>query len=104
MPPDNLEVMTMADRITRKQLQYLVDEINRVTGSPSESWTKDSDGHYHANIGNYHLSGAYGGWNLERMHNDRGGVTTPLHCGHIPARDLYNRMRAFLTGLEECRK
>ena len=89
----------MTDRISVKQLERLVDEINRVTGSPAEPWTKQPDGHFKANIGNYHLSGAYGGYCLHRMYNDGGGVTTPLVSGHVPKRDLYWKMHAFLSGL-----
>ena len=87
------------DRITMKQLEYLVDQINKATNSPLEPWTRQPDGTIKANIGNYHLSGAYGGYCLHRMHNDAGGVTTPLVYGHVPKRELYGKMRAFLDGI-----
>ena len=83
------------DRITEANLQGLCDRLNRVTGSPEKPYI---DGK--AQIGNYHISHAYGGVCLHRMHNSGGGVTEPLYCGHCPKRELYYRMHAFLKGIE----
>ena len=83
------------DRITEANLQGLCDRLNRVTGSPEKPYI---DGK--CQIGNYHISHAYGGVCLHRMHNDGGGVTEPLYCGHCPKRELWNRMHAFLKGIE----
>jgi len=91
----------MSDQITNKQLEYLVERINALTGSPKTSWTRNEDGSLKANVGNYHLSGAYGGVCLHRHVNEGGGVTTPLVEGHVPKRDLYVRLRAFVQGLEQ---
>lgn len=88
------------ERITEKDLKAVCDRINRVTNSPLESYTKISEGKYRANIGNYHLSAAYGGWNLERMVNEAGGVQNVFGHGHIPKRELYDQMHAFLRGIE----
>ena len=90
----------MKDRITEKQLQAIVDRINSITGSPMESYTKESSGHYRANVGNYHLSFAYGGVALDRMVSAGGGVTCPLGSGHVTKRELAEKMWAFLAGLE----
>lgn len=87
-------------RITVNDLRATVNRINRETGSPEEPYTKDADGRFRANVGNYHLSQAYGGYSLHRMETDGGGVSEPLSTGHIPARDLYERMHAFLRGWE----
>jgi len=83
-----------------KQLQSIVDRINTVTKSPATSWTRNGD-KYTANIGNYHLSFAYGGVELDRMVNVGGGVTCPLGSGHVTKRELANRLYAFLAGLEQ---
>jgi hypothetical protein len=83
------------NRVTEKDLQAIVDCINRITGSPSAPYI---DGK--AQIGNYHLSHAYGGVCLHRMCNDAGGVTSPLSTGHIPKRELAALMYAFINGLE----
>lgn len=90
----------MRRRITRTDLQAVVTRLNTVTGSPAEPYTRRDDGTYTANVGNYHLSGAYGGWCVHRMSNDGGGVTTPISYGHIPARELYEQLHAYLRGFE----
>lgn len=98
----------MADRITDKHLQALCDRINRVTGSPMVPYALDTvKGKHVAQIGNYHISHAYGGVSLHRMVNDSGGVSSPLGYGHVPKRELYERMQAFIAGIgaaEEMRK
>lgn len=88
------------DRITDKNLQAVVDRINQITGNPMQPYVKDDSGQYHAQIGNYHLSGAYGGKSLHRMVGAGGGITDVFGCGHVPKRELYNRMHAFIRGLE----
>lgn len=87
-------------RVTDKDLQAIVARINRMTGSPLEPYTKGADGHYSANIGNYHLSHAYGGVCLHRMVNQGGGVTDVLMCCHVPKRELQTAMFAFIRGME----
>jgi hypothetical protein len=85
--------------ITEKQLQAVCERINRATGQPLEPYTKTQTG-FKTNIGNYHLDHAYGGVSLHRMTSEGGGVTDVFSCGHVPKRDLANRMWAFLNGLE----
>jgi hypothetical protein len=91
-------------RITVTQLQAVIDRINRETDSPMQPYAPDADGRQRAQIGNYHLSRAYGGFALHRMVTDGGGVSSPLHTGHIPARDLLNRMHAYLAGIDAARR
>ena len=91
------------ERITIKHLRALAETLNKVTGSPVEPWSK-SDGKIRANIGNYHISRAYGGFCVHRMESSDGGVDTPISYGHIPARDLYERMRAYISGFEACQR
>lgn len=88
----------MSERITVKHLRPLVDRLNEVTGSPKEPYMR-VDGRYHANLGNYHLSGQYGGWSLERMATDGGGVNTIFHTG--TAREIYDKIHAYLAGFSE---
>ena len=89
----------MKDRITREHLDRLCGLINTETRSPVEGWTTGADGRNHANPGHYEISGAYGGYNLHRVCSEGGGVNSVFTCGHVPARDLYNRMSAYLEGL-----
>lgn len=83
------------NRISIKDLRILADCINEATGSPVKPYV---DGK--AQVDNYHISEAYGGVCLHRMHSTGGAVTTPLCSYHEPKRDLYNRMVAFLSGLQ----
>jgi uncharacterized membrane protein YqiK len=67
----------MSDRITDSMLNARVKRLNELTQSPAEPYSR-IDGKNVANIGNFHLSHAYGGVCLHRMYNDGGGVTTRL--------------------------
>lgn len=82
------------NRITEANLQAVVDRINRITGSPMVPYVGNK-----AQIGNYHLSHAYGGVCLHRMATDGGGVSSPLSIGHVPRRELYHAMFSFIAGL-----
>lgn len=86
-------------RITDKQLNAIADRLNKITNSPASPWI---DGK--AQIGNYHISHAYGGVCLHRMHNDGGGVTSPLSCSHVPKRELANLMWAFIAGINSTKE
>ena len=83
-------------RITEKQLQAVVDRINRITNSPAEPYINGK-----AQVGSYHISYAYGGVCLHRIANEGGGVSSPLSSGHVPKRELYNLMQSFISGLNE---
>ena len=84
-------------RITEKDLQAVCNRINRAMDMPLEPYAKVGD-KYVAQIGCYHLSHAYGGVALHRMYNDGGGVSD-IFGGHMPKRELYGKMHAFLAGL-----
>jgi hypothetical protein len=87
-------------RITIKDLKAVAERLNRVTGSPLESYKRDEEGKLRSLVGNYHISQAYGGYSLYRMANEAGGVSDVFYSGHVPARDLYNQMQAFIRGIE----
>lgn len=93
------------ERITQKDLEYLVERINKVTGSPTSPYRRNGkkgnrQTGFIANIGNYHLDYAYGGVKLGRMVNEGGGVTNISEMGFGTKRKLYNWMRAYLAGIE----
>jgi hypothetical protein len=90
----------MSQRITVAYLTAVIGRINRAMGSPSDPYIKGEDGRYRGQTSCYHLSRAYGGFCLHRMVNEGGGVSDVFRCGHVPARDLANRMHAFLDGIE----
>jgi len=86
-------------RITEKDLEATVEYLNRLTDSPATPYTRLDD-KLKANIGNYHLSHAYGGVKLHRMVNEGGGVREPISTGYTTKRDLYNQIHAFIRGIE----
>ena len=87
------------ERITEKHLQAQVERLNKLTKSPLKPYEK-VNGKYIAQIGNYHLDGAYGGWELVRMVGEGGSITSPLSTGHISKRELYDRLCAFISSIE----
>jgi hypothetical protein len=89
----------MTNRITEKFLQAKVDYLNKITGSPVDSWINGK-----GQIGNYHLSHAYGGVCLHRMHSEGGAVSSPLSTGHVSKRELAGLLSAFINGIESTRE
>lgn len=89
----------MAQRITENDLKMVCLRLNKLTGSPEKPYAI-IDGKNKAQIGNYHISHAYGGVCLHRMFNEGGAVTSVLSCGHIPKKELYYLMHAYIAGLE----
>lgn len=87
-------------RITQKHLDATVERINRVTKNELTPYTQKGE-KFITNIGNYHISYAYGGASLHQMQTEGGGISDVFRCGHITKRDLYERMHAFLTALEQ---
>jgi len=85
------------DRITNAQLQYLVERINTLTNNPLTYSTRDNS-QFKANIGHYHLYGAYGATGLHQTMNEGGGVHEII--GLSTKRELYNRMQSFISGLQ----
>ena len=83
------------NRITEKQLQAVVDHLNRLTGSPVAPYIGRE-----AQVGCYHLSHAYNGVCLHRIYNEGGGVTSPLSTGHITKRELLGLLHAYINGIE----
>ena len=91
-------------RVTIKMLENQVDQLNIITSSPRKYFTSDSftskKGRFTINIGHFCISGAYGGYELQRVCTNGGGVTSPLNTGHIPKKELYNLISAFVSGIE----
>ena len=85
------------DRITDKQLESTVAVINRMTGMPEKPYENGK-----ANPGCYHIDNAYGKVSLAQMSNEGGGTRTIIHSSS--KRELYDRMHAFIAGLDTKRK
>lgn len=90
----------MTQRITDTDLRALCAQLNKLTGSPLEYSTFDPDTGWRVNVGHFHISSAYGGVCLHRTANTSGGVSTLLHGGHQPRRELWGRIHAFMLGIE----
>lgn len=88
----------MTTRITRAHLDAKAATINNMTKSPAEP-SRMVDGKYRANVGNYHIDCAYGGYSLHRMATEDGGAVDVFNVGHIPARELAGLMSAYTAGL-----
>ena len=94
-------------RITVNDLEAVCARINRAVGNDPAAplWTRDDTGKLHQTPNVYHLSGAYGGYSLHLSCSvDASGESHGIHdvfgCGHVPKRELYDRMQAFLAGRE----
>lgn len=87
-------------RITVKMLEGRVDYLNKLTGNALTPWHRPADGKLYANIGNYHLDGAYGGYQLHQMCNESGGITCISDIGYASKRDLFNWINAYIAGIE----
>ena len=87
-------------RITEKNLEMLVESLNKITGSPLTSYTKYKSGKYKANLGNFHLDFAYGGVSLHRMQNLNGGIEDIFQKGHMTKRQLWDLMQDYIRGIQ----
>ena len=87
------------DRITQRYLDSLCERINVAQQTPPITY-KRIDGTLVGQVGNFHISGAYGGVCLHQITTASGGARDVFSCGHITKRDLYNRMRAYLVACE----
>ena len=81
-------------RIKESDLKALVSRINKAFNIENKNYST---------IGAFDLDYAYGGVQLVQYVNEFGGVNDVFRCGHITKKDLYNRMDAFLTGIEFCK-
>ena len=77
-------------RITTKQLELAIDTLNEKKGTPATPYT--IDGKFKANIGNYHVSQAYGGNRLDQIVNENGGIRVISQGGYISKRELLNQI------------
>jgi len=82
-------------QVTKQMIDHLIDRINVEAGTPLEPRT-NQDGKIRANIGCYHYSKQLGGYHLEQIVNEGGGVRSVLRCGRVPKKEFYNVLMAFL--------
>ena len=84
--------------ITKKFLEAQIERLNIETNNPPAPYVRDGE-KFTAQLGNYHLSGAYGGYSLHRMETDGGGASDVFGSGHLTKRDLSARISAMMCGI-----
>ena len=86
-------------RVTNKMLEMRVALLNDMVGAAQEPYQteRDANGHPVANVGTYHLSGAYGGHRLERM--TKGGGATDI-SPRLSKPALADWINAYINGIE----
>lgn len=91
----------MTTRVTIKQLEHKIDMLNEITGSPDKPyrWEDESCLLVLANVGHYHLCGAYGGYKVERMESENGSTSDILNTGFTTKRELLNAISHFIWGI-----
>lgn len=92
----------MNKRITEKDLQCVVDRINRITNNPLATY-KRTNGKLEAQKGNYHIDHGFKGYSLSRVSNIGGGTSDILGNGHKSKQELFYLMQAFIAGLQEAK-
>lgn len=91
----------MTTPITERDLELAITRLNKATGQPLTTWTRHADKTMTANIGNYHLDCAYGGYKLCQIDNEGGGTRTISSGGYTTKRELYNQIHTALAMLEK---
>ena len=85
----------MKTRIKNSDLENALFALNDSQGTPQEPWSR-KDGKNSANVGNYHLSQAYGGYNVIKMVNTGGGCSEPAGGGHVTKRECFDRIKSLV--------
>ena len=80
------------NRITNKMLEEEVLHLNNLINTEEKTFQ---------DVGFYHLSYAYGGVELQRVANSRGGVHCVSRGGHIGKRQLHDWICAYICGIEQ---
>jgi hypothetical protein len=89
-------------RITQSFLRQQVKNLNTLVGLEGVPIyrTGDDGKIIGGNPGVYCLSCAYGGYALHRMSASGGtGINDIFNSGHMPARELSNRISAYIQGI-----
>ena len=90
----------MSQQIKKENLERQIAHINKLLNRPETPWRRDEQGKLHANVGNFHLDSAYGGYNLSEMDGDSGGIRNVFGIGFVSKRELWSTLDAFIRGIE----
>ena len=72
--------------------------LNEITGQPTEAFCRDDNGNNHWNVGSYFLNENNN--TLDRITDDNGGSTSPLDENSCTKAVLYQKINAFIIGVE----
>jgi len=86
----------MKTRITISDLENRLFDLNESKGTPSKPYSPSGTG-IKSNVGNYHLSRAYGGHNVHQMVNDGGGIKEPAGGGYVTKRECLERINSLFA-------
>tara|TARA_R110002020_G_scaffold393414_1_gene603675 strand:- start:387 stop:647 length:261 start_codon:yes stop_codon:yes gene_type:complete len=86
----------MKTRITLSDLANRLSDLNELKGTPSKPYSPSNTG-IKSNVGNFHLSQAYGGCNVHQMVNDGGGIKEPAGGGHVTKRECLERINSLFA-------
>ena len=84
-------------RITIKQLEALIAELNKQLDRPEKPYIKEN-AKLTAQIGNFHLYQAYGAYGLHEMANEGGGIRQTVNLG--TKKELYTALHKLIQGVE----
>ena len=89
-------------RYTRADLDGAVRGLNLMAGFTAEEadaplYTRDGANN-RAMVGRYTLQVAYGGWQLQQIVNEGGGVRA-ITSGYLSKREVYNLIHAYREGM-----
>jgi|TARA_R110000823_G_scaffold273567_1_gene392616 hypothetical protein len=82
-----------------KDIENAIDHLNNELSTPANPWSQ-VEGGQKANVGNFHLSQAYGGYSLHQMSNTSGASHDVFRCSYIPKRELHGMIQAMITGID----
>jgi hypothetical protein len=90
-------------RYTMADLNGAVRGLNRIAGFSEEEadaplYTMDERLNSTAMVGRYTLAGAYGGWQLQQIINEGGGVRA-ITQGYGTKREVYHLIHAYREGM-----
>jgi len=93
-------------RYTRADLDGAVRGLNLMAGFTAEEadaplYTREG-AEYRAMVGRYTLQGAYGGWQVQQVINEGGGVRA-ITSGYLSKREVYNLIHAYREGMAAAR-
>jgi hypothetical protein len=93
----------MAHRYTQRDLDGAVRGLNLMAGFTAEEadaplYTMDERLNSTAMVGRYTLTGAYGGWQLQQIINEGGGVRA-ITQGYGTKREVYHLIHAYREGM-----